>query len=243
MPSKSSHHEGKTVHLILQRYRTCKILLDESEWRTVGYGGGGGETNPDSPRPHCGWLVYTSFANGATLESVQKAVLTLFQMPFGTWGQWEEKGGRPQSLASLMQQAYNENKEDGGNGNTAASPSRLSVVLCPQANLVSQVKRNGKSVQYHGQCEKTQSEQFFNYFGLYLQASLVEHQCQLREEVVPESLTNWKDIANLEQALEADTKSWLEMLKLVTVVSGSFGKRQGLEFFSDMGPFCHTVRV
>lgn len=29
----------------------------------------------------------------------------------------------------------------------------------------------------------------------------------------------------------------------VTIVAGSFGKRQGLELFSDMGPFCHVVDI
>jgi hypothetical protein len=29
----------------------------------------------------------------------------------------------------------------------------------------------------------------------------------------------------------------------IQVVSGSFGKRQGLELLSDMGPFCHVVNL
>ena len=219
------------MHLICQRYRECKILLDETEWRTVG-NHVENEDDDDTP-PHCGWLVYTSFAQGATVETVQKAVLTLFQMPFGTWGLWQEKGGRPQSLGAMMQQAH----ED-----SVTAESRLSVVLCPQANLVSQVKRNGKSVQYHGQCDKTVSEQLFLYFGLYLQALLVEHECQIRRTAVPESLAAWKK-APLDEALAVDTSSWQEMLQITTVVMGSFGKRQGLQFSSDMGPFCHSFQV
>ena len=31
--------------------------------------------------------------------------------------------------------------------------------------------------------------------------------------------------------------------KLVTIVAGSFGKRQGIEIYSDMGPFCHIVEI
>ena len=218
MPPKKQ--DGKTVHLVLQRYRWCKILLDETEWRTVG--------SSDEEPAHCGWLVYTSFAAGASQETIQKAVLTLFQMPFGTWGQWEEKGGRPQTLSNMMQQAHDIDDT------TATTTNRLSIVLCPQANLVSQVKRNGKSVQYHGQCDKALSEQLFLYFGLYLQALLLEQQCQIREQLVPESLTLWKEIASLEDALAADMTGWTDNLDAITVISGSFGKRQGLVRWSLM---------
>lgn len=232
MPPKKQ--EGKTVHLVVQRYRRCRILLNETEWRNVGSSSLSSDDN--ASETHCGWLVYTSFAAGATQETIQKAVLTLFQMPFGTWGHWEEKGGRPQTLSAMMQQAHNDHV-------AAASTKdhRLSLVLCPQANLVSQIKRNGKSVQYHGQCDKVLSEQLFYYFGLYLQALLLEQQCQIREQPVPESLPSWKDLP-LEEALATDT-TWTGALDAITIVSGSFGKRQGLEFSSDMGPFCHTVQV
>lgn len=236
MPSSSlssKNQDGKTVHLICQRYRQCKILLDESQWRTVG-----NSNDDDDAPPHCGWLVYTSFVQGATLEAVQKAVLTLFQMPFGTWGLWQEKGAsRPQSMGAMMQQAHNDDDKE--------AVGRVSVVLCPQANLTSQVKRNGKSVQYHGQCDKTLSEQFFAYFGLYLQALLVEQECQIRKELVPEELLAWKQETSLEAALAAaaDDASWTQKLQIAVVVVGSFGKRQGLEFSSDMGPFCHTFQV
>jgi len=29
----------------------------------------------------------------------------------------------------------------------------------------------------------------------------------------------------------------------IRIISGSFGKRQGLEFSSDMGPFCHILNL
>lgn len=29
----------------------------------------------------------------------------------------------------------------------------------------------------------------------------------------------------------------------VNIVAGTFGKRQSLEFFADMGPFCHVIQV
>lgn len=252
MPASKNQQDNQTVHLICQRYRQCKILLDEREWRLVG-------SHPDSKQhdadtssllpPHCGWLVYTSFAKGTTMASVQKAVLTLIQMPFGTWGLWQEKRTeRPQSLQAMMQQGI-EDQQGSGNGNHHINDTpRLSVVLCPQANLVSQVKRNGKSVQYHGQCDKNVSQQWFAYFYLYLKALLVETECQLRQEDVPKALLEWKDLEDLEQALEmANASSWTAdsslQLQLVTVVQGSFGKRQGIEFLSDMGPFCHSFQV
>uniref|UniRef100_A0A7S3P8D7 Uncharacterized protein n=1 Tax=Amphora coffeiformis TaxID=265554 RepID=A0A7S3P8D7_9STRA len=223
MPPKKNP-EGKTVHLVLQRYRWCKILLHETEWRTVG--------SSEEPA-HCGWLVYTSFAVGASQETVQKAVLTVFQMAFGTWTRWEEKGGRPQNLSNMMQQAHDEN----------VTQNRLSIVVCPQANLVNKIERNGKSVQYRGQCDKALGEQLFLYFGLYLQALLLEQQCQIREQPVPQSLTLWKQMP-LEGALATDTTVWTEQLDAIMVVCGSFGKLQGLEFSSaDIGPFCHSIFV
>jgi hypothetical protein len=259
MPS-SKEGAAKTVHLVVQRYRGLKILLNETDWCAVGStrsaasqpsstsltsaGASDDESASVSP-PHCGWLVYVSFAEGATRESVHKAVTTLWNLPFGTWGHWQQaRGGgdakttssRPQSLRQLLAQAAQEEE---------APYHRLSVVLCPQANLVSQVKRNGKSVQYHGQCDKTVSQELFVYFGHYLQATILEEQCRLREKAIPEALTAWKttnETAN--QSGETDT-SWLSALDTdwCAVIVGSFGKRQGLEVFSDMGPFCHTLQI
>ena len=36
---------------------------------------------------------------------------------------------------------------------------------------------------------------------------------------------------------------WDALLRDAPVVAGSFGKRQGLELQSDMGPFCHVFRI
>lgn len=268
MPPKKQDNKA-TVHLVIQRYRSCKILLDEREWRAVGGSSGGSTTTKATTDDdgknrdgnHCGWLVYTSFASGCNPESIQKAVLTLFQMPLGTWGHWQERvvvastgsGGRPQSLASMMEQLslhhhQEQPQTDATTAGTTTNDSnpRLSVVLCPQANLVSKVKQNGKSVQYHGQCDKSLGEQLFVYFGLSLQALLLERQCELRQEPLPESLQTWKRLDSLDAALSHDSSSswaWQSSLDMVTVVMGSFGKRQGLEFSSDMGPFCHTVQL
>jgi hypothetical protein len=269
MPSNKAD-APKTVHLVLQRYHGLRILLNETDWCSVGStsratttntqqqhstslppaeASSGDSTSVVSP-PHCGWLVYVSFAEGATRESVHKAVTTLWNLPFGTWGHWQQQArgedanstsgsssSRPQSLRQLLAQAAQEEE---------APYNRLSVVLCPQANLVSQVKRNGKSVQYHGQCEKTVSQELFAYFGHYLQAMILEEQCRLRDRAIPETLVAWKTETNerANQSSEPDL-SWLSTpdTDWCTVVVGSFGKRQGLEVFSDMGPFCHTLQI
>lgn len=228
-PKKQPQPQAKTVHLVMQRYRWCKILLNETEWRTVG--------SSSEQNSHCGWLVYTSFAQGVTPESIQKAVLTVLQIPFGTFGHWQEKGAsRPQSLLQMVQQQVAQDKEEN-------DAPRLSIVLCPQANLTSRVERNGKSVQYRGQCDKDSSAQFFAYFGLYLQALLAERVYQARQETPPATLAVFMALPWTE-ALQQDDTTWRDVLPaVVSVVVASFGQRQGLEFSSDMGPFCHAVQI
>lgn len=172
-------------------------------------------------------------------------------MNVGTWGHWQEKGsGRPQSLFAMMEQlvvgdAFTVNDKH----NPSSAKPGLSMVICPQANLISQVKRNGKSVQYHGQCDKERGHQLFDYFCRYVKALLAERELRLQSPSFTKpsgplaAVTAWKELVDLEQAM-ADTSAWGEyLLQSVTVVTGSFGKRQGLEFSSDMGPFCHTFQV
>jgi hypothetical protein len=100
------------------------------------------------------------------------------------------------------------------------------------------------------------SADYFAYLALYVQALLVEQQCTLRQQPIPTALTSWKQLDSVHDALlVVDTEdggtstttttsfAWRDMLQDVTVVVGSFGRRQGVELYSDMGPFCHSFQV
>lgn len=182
------------------------------------------------------------------------------------------------------------------------------------SHLTQQVRSQGKSIQYHGQVEKEQGKDYYEYFVECIRSTILEHQCDTRQQGLPEWYQRFKqsnsnaDVAVLPStppdqmfrdpqrfsAWEDDgmpaadaqgnelTKSavkrlrkqlntqklryakWLERNNDHTeetegeeivpnwsaiddsfckVVSGSFGMRQGLEFQSDMGPFCHVLQL
>jgi hypothetical protein len=220
------------------------------------------------------------------------------------------------------------------------------LVIVPQANLISKVKAQGKSIQYHGQVDKALGETMYNHFCDCVASVLYEDQCSARQLELPswyltwkqkylllptegssggsqqpppastppermfcddttkygawdeatglpvktadgESLTKsalrrlrklqaahakrharWKETGGEEGAPLAEEEEEEEQEKgdgpstsaeeqtaaavdwsahldssFCTVVAGSFGKRQGLEFQSDMGPFCHLLQV
>jgi hypothetical protein len=114
---------GGGVHVVVQRYRWCRLLLNDTEWCTVGGDRDSSSSNrrlndtrTSNTTKHCGLLVYTSFAHGTTIATLQKAALTLVQMPLMTWGHWQERSGggtatptsengngRPLSLLTMMQ--------------------------------------------------------------------------------------------------------------------------------------------
>jgi len=200
------------------------------------------------------------------------------------------------------------------------------------------VKSQGKSIQYHGQIEKTNGELFYDYFCDCIRAAVYESQCgndclpawfiswkaqrldiqcstkndnQQQPKALDPSLpptqvfrddpkygsfdeetgmplttadgepltksaskklrklydahdkrhTKWKettndiddnDVSNSVPAPKSEamrcepdgvsTVDWDTVLQS-PVVAGSFGKRQGLEIKSDMGPFCHVLQV
>ena len=103
---------SKSVHLVVQRYRSCRILLDESEWVSVG----------EDPE-HCGLLVYVSFEKSATQESTKNSASTVMNLPVLTTGLWGDGVSRQMSVLDLA----------------AAHPNRASIVIVPQANLISKV--------------------------------------------------------------------------------------------------------
>ena len=146
------------VSIVVQRFRECKLLIDELEYVTVG---GNGES--------CGLLAYISFASSTTLEQVELAATTLLNLPVLTTGLW---GDGESSTCSVLELAANPS-------------SSCSLVVVPQANLISKVKQQGKSIQYHGQVKKEKGEELYNSFCDLVRGKLLEEKCSTRKEDLP----------------------------------------------------------
>lgn len=281
-----------SVSVVVQRFRECKLLLLETEYATVG-------GSDDS----CGILVYISFASSSSPAQVEQAAHTLLNLPILTTGLWGDGESSTTSLLSLA----------------AEAGSSCSLVIVPQANLISKVKQGGRSIQYHGQIDKEKGEGLYDYFCECVRGKLLEEQCASRSVEVPpwyqarrEFLTQqhstqvsprtppgqlfrdeakysewddggfptkdaegreptksqikklhkvhaahckrhnkWKEQQCGAEASDATSPAappparWNESLdpEFCHVVAGSFGKRQGLELRSDMGPFVHSFQV
>lgn len=277
------------ISIVVQRFRECKLLIDELHYVTVGCGS-----------ESCGILAYVSFASSTTHAQVEQAASTLLNLPVLTTGLW---GDGESSTASVM--------------TLAADPtSSCSLVVVPQANLISKVKQQGKSIQYHGQVDKEKGEELYQYFCDSIKGKLLEEQCSSRKQDWPQWYTQYKAFIDKQnnnsqpscvskppemlfrvkskysewdergipiKDIEGNELSKSQLKKLTKIyeahckrhakwkanggytndnsareddnkapdaqwensldpafchfVAGSFGKRQGLEFKSDMGPF------
>jgi len=323
---------SKSTVVVVQRYRSARLLLDEKHWVAVPETTASSSDKDVSRQQHCGLLLYVSFAAGADKSSVYTAAETCVNLPVLTTGLWGDGVSEQPSLRELLL------------AQTAASQKQpettTSVTIVPQANLISKVKSQGKSIQYHGQIEKNKGEDLYNYFCDCLRAAVYELQCgavdalpdwfvtwktrrleisdsdgnsqpkALEPSIPPEQVfrsdpkygsfdqgkgmplttadgepltksaskklrklydahakrhAKWKETASDSEvaaaAAAADKNKsnettndaayvvsddtiidWTRHLQ-VPVVAGSFGKRQGLEIKSDMGPFCHVFQV
>jgi hypothetical protein len=110
--------ESKSVHLVVQRYRSCRILLNESDWVSVG------SSNEEEDSSHCGLLVYVSLARTADEAVVRQAATTVLNVPVVTTGHWGDGVSETVSLLQLASQ----------------KKQAASIVLVPQANLISKVR-------------------------------------------------------------------------------------------------------
>ncbi len=72
-----------SVSIVVQRFRKCRLLIDELKYVTVG--GGGDDSG-------CGLLAYVSFASTATPSHVEQAARTLLNLPILTTGLWGDDG-------------------------------------------------------------------------------------------------------------------------------------------------------
>ena len=133
---KSVHRSNMSVSVVVQRYRECKLLIDELEYVTVG--------GVDSS---CGILAYVSFASSTTPQQVEQAAQTLLNLPVLTTGLWGDGASSTVSILAL----------------SADTTSSCSLVIVPQANLISKVRQNGKSIQYHLQVNKEKGQELYEY--------------------------------------------------------------------------------
>mmetsp|Transcript_9534 Transcript_9534/g.19316 ORF Transcript_9534/g.19316 Transcript_9534/m.19316 type:complete len:346 (+) Transcript_9534:50-1087(+) len=344
-----------SVSIVAQRFRQCKLLLDETDWVTVG------STSSPTNVNSCGLLAYISFASSATRPDVEQAAATLLNLPILTSGLWGDGESRTVSISSTLMAKTTKDPAENDAKNPDRKPEsdglKCSIAIVPQANLISKVKQQGKSIQYHGQSDKETGRELYEYFCECIRSKLLEMQCEIRSEELPEWYTRRRDYfseldleqkrqrqkhsktddnkqpfptpdippqdifrdgskysswdengfpmkdANGEELSKAATKklkkiydahckrhdTWKEQNKnndddskstngdqnkdkttgetgdnlavkppqppppmqwegsldpeFCHVVAGSFGKRQGLEFVSDMGPFVHSFRV
>ncbi|KAL3779961.1 hypothetical protein ACHAWO_008879 [Cyclotella atomus] len=154
-----------SVSIVVQRFRKCKILIEELRYVTVGEG-----------TESCGILAYISFASSTTRAQVEQAAITLLNLPILTTGLWGDGESSTSSILTL-----------------AADPtSSCSLVVVPQANLISKVKQQGKSIQYHGQVNKEKGEELYHYFCDCIKGKLLEEQCASRSEDLPQWYTDRK---------------------------------------------------
>jgi D-Tyr-tRNAtyr deacylase len=190
-PAQSTRSGPQSVHIVVQRYRSCNVLLQETEWVSVGSesllssassaasAASASVSSSDNHKlpSHCGMLVYISFASSTEKAIVQQAAQTVLNLSVLTTGLW---GDGISAQCSLLELA-------------ARGPHQASLVVVPQANLISKVKSQGKSIQYHGQIGKEQGEQLYAYFIDCIRGAILEEQCRVRQQALPEGYSLWKD--------------------------------------------------
>jgi hypothetical protein len=110
---------SKAVHLVVQRYRSCKLLLNETEWVCQG----------SRAANHCGLLLYVSFAADADQTAVSAAVDTALNLPVLTTGLW---GDGVSEQFSVKQQLLTQN----------CNALTTSITIVPQANLICKVRKS-----------------------------------------------------------------------------------------------------
>jgi D-Tyr-tRNAtyr deacylase len=296
VPVCSSLNEEETsntavpaIRLVVQRYRKASMLIDENRVVTVGEASSSLLPEEDPPAS-VGLLAYISFAKTANEEKVEQAAKTLLHLPILTQGAWGD-GSTTRSMFQLLS-AKRDNP-----------PSKFSIVLVPQANIIAKVKKNGRSIQYHDQIEKAQGKDLFDLFVERVRHLLIEHQSICRgqskhtnpnkpttadpsippqelfrqdetygsfdEKGFPTTLANGDPVTKsackkLQKIYDSHVKRHEKYLRqdpkpvsekpaaalkasldpsFLHLLAGSFGKRQGLELHSDMGPFCHVIEI
>ena len=209
--SSANSNNNKSVHLVFQRFRHCRLLLNEDTVIHVGKSTlslsdnedgidnlllnplstannpsdtAADTASPDSIEVVVGLLVYVSFSSSATKVSVYNAAKTVLNLPIITLGSWGD-GTTTKSILQIAASTSTAKRNSSTTDETSSSPSyhNVNLVIVPQANLISKVKANGKSIQYHGQCQKDVGNDLYEYFIDSLQNIATEQQATCRNEM------------------------------------------------------------
>jgi D-Tyr-tRNA(Tyr) deacylase len=197
-----------SVHLVLQRYRSCRLLLNEIEWVTQGPVVAVGDTSSegnqsegntavavDDHHSHCGLLIYISFAKNTTTKSCWDAAEVCCNVPLLTNGLWgdttSELFSLKQILTTTLENDENKNGTDKHCNNSVLRPF-TSVTIVPQANLICSMKRQGTSIQYHNQISKEDGRYYYELFVHFMRASLYEYNCIRTKQEIPAAFLEWK---------------------------------------------------
>jgi len=163
--SDNSEASKENIRIILQRFRKASLLVD-GKVESVGEEIGDLATT-SAPSDTCGLLVYISFAKSATKEKAIQAAKTILNLPLLTQGAWGD-GTNTKGFLDIT------------------ADCKPQLLLVPQANLISKVKSQGKSIQYHGQIEKEKGMDLYNHFVDCVRALVLEHQYGVQNKSLPE---------------------------------------------------------
>ena len=172
--STASSSEHGAAKMVIQRFRSASLLLSPGETVQI-------NKSENQAKATCGMLVYVSFSKVAETNrsAIFAAAKTLLNLSVLTRGVWGDGSG---TISALELATELNNAKD------ASSNGGVPIVLVPQANLISKVKNNGKSIQYHGQCAKSLGKELFAIFVRSVQLISYEHQCLARGEEISASL-------------------------------------------------------
>lgn len=214
-------NSSNSVHLVIQRYRSCKILLNETEWVTQGGRAtkGGGITlegqaveniheaetisniandsnhHHHHHSTHCGLLIYVSFAKNINAKSCWEAAETCCNVPILTNGLWGDTTSELFSLKQILTITTTTITNDDISNHMKCKNSVLpqtSVTIVPQANLICTMKRHGTSIQYHNQVSKEDGRDYYDLFVNYIRANIYEYYYIRTKQDIPPSLLEWK---------------------------------------------------
>jgi hypothetical protein len=130
--------KGGLVHLVVQRYRSCKLLQNEIEWMYQGETDTKEATttpldSTPTPKCHCGLLLYVSFAAEANESAAIDAAETCLNLPVLTSGLWGDGVSDQLSVRQLLQKLRHSMES------SSVSGTSTSITIVPQANLICKV--------------------------------------------------------------------------------------------------------
>lgn len=192
----SADEAKESIRLVVQRFRQASLLVD-GKVMSFGESCSMVDSPTEESSTSCGLVVYISFAAAATTEKALQAAKTIINLPLLTTGGWGDGSGTKSVL------------------DMAKSDCKPYLLLVPQANLISKVKSQGKSIQYHGQIDKDVGKKLYNVFINYTRALVLQHQHEAQKKPVPKWVAS---ILETKKSVEASVPPQ-EMFRDITLYS------------------------